>query len=338
MHNCQRHKAAGGKTATFLYRLAAGIPMRVGLSGTPFAHSPLDSYGIYRVLDPAIFGTNFSKFREQYAELEPVPGTMAKRIKRDYITGREIYKNTIELRQKINQIRFHAPSSVIKLPPVVHTVIPVEMGEKAEETYLELAEELVAEVGTGHIIASHAGVLITRLQQITSGWVPVTDEDDKSTMRPLDTGKRDALQDWLEDAPDEPLVVFCRFKADLAQVRDVSLKLGRPCFELSGSRNELADWQDPSTPHSAIIAVQIDAGAVGIRLDKASRVLYYSYTWQNGNYLQSLERVRHPSKTDTCFCDHLVAQLSDGKPSIDDVIRRTLGNRQEVIQMLCGTA
>lgn len=332
----QRAKAPGGKTALYLYRLAYGIPTRIGLSGTPFEHSPLDAYGIYRVLNPSIFGTNFSKFREQYAELEPIPGTTALRVKRERGTGKEIYKNTQELRQKVDSIRFYAGANVLTLPPVVHTVVPVQLAAKTEQMYTMFKENFISEHGDKVVTASNAGVLMTRLQQITSGWVPFDGEGDDEmptrVMEQVDTAKLDVLKELMEDLPaHEPLVIFARFHADLDAIHTVCEAVGRSHCELSGRRNDLTAWQHGDY---TVIVCQIDAGAVGIRLDRASRAIYFSYSWRQGNYQQSLERIRHPTKTQTCFIDHLVVQLRSGKLSIDEHMRRTLGNLEEVIREL----
>src|SRR5207302_255726 len=53
IHRC---KAPGGKASRFLARLGKAARFRLGLSGTPMPHSPLDVYAYYRFLDPRIFG------------------------------------------------------------------------------------------------------------------------------------------------------------------------------------------------------------------------------------------------------------------------------------------
>ena len=49
-------------------RAVAGIaaPWRLGLSGTVLQHSPLNAYGVYRALDPAILGTSYTRFKLQF--------------------------------------------------------------------------------------------------------------------------------------------------------------------------------------------------------------------------------------------------------------------------------
>ena len=70
----------------------------------------------------------------------------------------------------------------------------------------------MARVMDGTVTAANAMVKLLRLQQVTGGCVPT---DDGTTHR-VDSGKQKLLADTLEDiGKDEPVVVFCRFHADL---------------------------------------------------------------------------------------------------------------------------
>ena len=71
VHNC---KAPGGVMSRFVATLARRVPLRVGLTGTPMPHSPLDVYGQYRILDPEIFGTSYRRFMYEYAITKPMQG------------------------------------------------------------------------------------------------------------------------------------------------------------------------------------------------------------------------------------------------------------------------
>ena len=48
IHRC---KAPGGKASRYLARLGKAARFRLGLSGTPMPHSPLDVYGYFRFID-----------------------------------------------------------------------------------------------------------------------------------------------------------------------------------------------------------------------------------------------------------------------------------------------
>ena len=64
-----RAKAAGSKVSKYLAMLGRRVPVRMCLSGTPMANSPLDVYGQYRFLDRSIFGTSHERFLQRYAVL-----------------------------------------------------------------------------------------------------------------------------------------------------------------------------------------------------------------------------------------------------------------------------
>ena len=64
IHRC---KAPGGKASRFLARLGKAARFRLGLSGTPMPHSPLDVYGYFRFIDATIFGWSYNRFRQHFA-------------------------------------------------------------------------------------------------------------------------------------------------------------------------------------------------------------------------------------------------------------------------------
>src|SRR5215471_11123052 len=102
-------------------------------------------------------------------------------------------------------------------------------------------------------------VKLLRLQQITGGSL----EDERGVAHHVDSAKEDLLEDLLEDL-DEPVVVFARFKPDLAAIHRVCRKLGRSSGELSGSYDDLAAWQRGGPQDPVVLAVQIQAGGLGV--------------------------------------------------------------------------
>jgi SNF2 family DNA or RNA helicase len=120
------------------------------------------------------------------------------------------------------------------------------------------------------------------------------------------------LRDVFEDiAPDEPVVVFCRFHKDLEAVSRVADETGRRCLELSGRIDDLKRWQAGEAP---VLAVQIDSGGVGIDLTRARYSIYYSLGFSLGSYEQSLARIHRPGQTRPVEYIHLLAEGTvDGK-------------------------
>jgi len=145
-----------------------------------------------------------------------------------------------------------------------------QLGGEARRTYRSLKRNLMAELDAGEVTAANALVKLLRLQQITGGFIRTDDGQDVQ----IDSAKMNLLRDVLEDiAPDEPVVVFCRFHKDLEAVNRVADETGRRSLELSGRMDELKQWQAGEAP---VLAVQIDSGGVGVDLTRARYSIYYS--------------------------------------------------------------
>lgn len=321
VHRC---KSPGGKVSMYLSRLADRVPVRLGLSGTPLPHSPLDCYGSYRILDKGIFGTSFTMFRARYAVLQQIGANIAAKK----VIG---FQNQDELQRKMYSIAFRVKAEDVQdLPEIVDVIRTVTLGREALRVYGQLKQEFVTDYGNGQITAGNALTRLLRLQQIAAGFVKHDDNIELGTPGALvrvDHAKEDALADILEDlAEQEPVVVFCRFRHDLQTVHDVAAKLGRASLELSGDRNELKAWQEGKAP---IIAVQIQSGGIGIDATRARYAIYFSLSFSLGEYLQSRKRIHRPGQSRSCTIYHLVAEKT-----VDQQIYAALEAREEVVNAI----
>jgi SNF2 family DNA or RNA helicase len=180
------------------------------------------------------------------------------------------------------------------------------------------------------------------MQQITSEYLPVMreyyDENDKlhhelDRVEKIDSGKTELLEEIIEDiSEEEPVVVFCRFKHDLDEIKAVAEKLGRTYGEISGSRKDALDDKAELQDGIQIAGVQIQAGGVGIDLTKSHYCIYYSVGYSLGDYEQSLARIHRPGQTKPVFYYHLVAS-----GTIDEVIYSNLKNKKDVISTIIET-
>ena len=75
-----------------------------------------------------------------------------------------------------------------------------------------------------------------------------------------------------------------------------------------------------------VMAVQIQAGGVGIDLTRASIAVYYSFGFSLGDHLQSLARLHRPGQRHPVTFYHLIAQ-----GTVDEKVFRALQERREVI-------
>ena len=306
IHRC---KAPGGKASRYLARLGKVARFRLGLSGTPMPHSPLDVYGYFRFLDPSIFGWSFHRFRQHYAVMGG--------YQNHQVIG---YSNLDELNRRFYSITFTCGKEVLDLPPEVHITYTCHLAGEARKVYRSLERTLIAEVQSGEVTAANALVKLLRLQQITGGYIRTDEGHDIQ----IDSAKMNLLRDVFEDiAPEEAIVVFCRFHKDLAAVNRVADETGRRSLELSGRMDELKRWQDGEAP---VLAVQIDSGGVGVDLTRARYAIYYSLGFSLGSYEQSLARIHRPGQNRPVEYIHLLAE-----GTVDEKVMDALARRADVV-------
>lgn len=313
----ESHKIKGHNSTQGNFCAKLRARQKIALTGTPMPHSPLDIFGQYRALDPGIFGDSWWRFRAEYA-------TMVERGGKKWVAG---FRNQEDMRRRLDTIRFVVKAEELDLPPLVVVDFPVELEPKTRCAYEAMKRDYITSIAGHEVTAANALTVMIRLQQITSGFLPLpVDVHDEPTGGPgpsvvvqVGTEKRDALETLLDGMGDEPAVVFCRFHHDL----DVILATGDGVLELSGRKNELAEWQAGA---GRVLAVQIQAGGVGVDLTRAQYVVFYSLDHSLGNYEQAVARVHRTNQPHPVTVYRLIAT-----DTIDQRIANGLAKKKQVV-------
>jgi SNF2 family DNA or RNA helicase len=310
-----RAKSPSGAISRYMGKLGLRAERRLGLTGTPIPHSPLDIWGQFRFLDRDIYDPTYFSFKQRYAILGGYQGKVP--------VG---WRDMEDWRERFFSRSFQVGPEVLDLPPERDQTLHCALSPSGARIYAQMENDLIAWVGSAPapVIAANAMVRLLRLQQITSG--SVTDVNGQEQR--VDYSKQQMLADLLEDLPEaEPVVIFCRFRSDLARVRLVAAELGRASGELSGSHDDLAAWKRGRKNDPVILAVQIQAGGVGIDLTRAAYAIYYSVGFNLGDYLQSRARIYRNGQTRPVLFYHLAAQNT-----VDGIVIRALTRRQDLIK------
>lgn len=319
-----RIKAPAGRTSRLVSQLADRCAHRLLLTGTPMPHSPMDLYAQFRAMKKGVLPLSAAGFRSKYAVMGGYGGHEIIR-----------WRNIDELADRINPWTFRAwKSDVLDLPPFTHTTLPVELPPAARRAYTSVADDLRAQVEAGTVTAANAIVRCLRLQQIAQG-VTTTDEGQPIA---LHSEKRDALQDLLTDLPPkEPCVIFGLFHSDLDAIHHASREAGRASLEISGrttkSHINLQTWQAGEAPD---LAVQIQAGGVGIDLSRSAYAVFYASTWSLGDYEQALARIHRPGQERPVDYYHIVATNTIDR-DINTALRSKADVASKVIAALRGS-
>jgi len=324
----ESHKIANHSANVTKYtaRLGMVAKFRLCLSGTPLSKDPLSVFGQFKFLDRGVFGTSWTRFRDRYG----IKGDFGD----NHIVG---YKNTDELSDLVGLLTFTVGQEALDLPDVLDIPREVIFEDSAKKLYDEFEEACVADFGgeVGTLTADNVLVKMLRLQQMTSGMVPLDPEYDldfNGEFQPqpqqwvyVSDAKKKALFELLTDLPeDEPVVVFCKFRQDLEAIRDVAAMLGRRYGEISGDQKDLTP--EARMPEGIdLMGVQIQSGGVGIDLTRACYAVYYSVGYSLSDFQQSLARIHRPGQKRACRNYYLTV-----RGTIDEVVYRTLTRRQEV--------
>jgi SNF2 family DNA or RNA helicase len=305
-----RIKQPGGRTSRFAARLRLASQYRLGLTGTPMPHSPLDVYGQYRFLDPSIYDSTYGSFCQRYAIMNPLYPTPV------------AFRDLEDLKRRFYSIAFRVTEEVLDLPAALDEQQRCALSPEARRAYENLQENFIAWVRSATVTVRNALVKLLRLQQLTSGTLAT---DDGQAVA-IDRSKEQLLEDLLEDLdPGEPVVIFTRFHADLDRVHQVGQRLGRATAELSGRRDDLQLWAAPGGP--PLLACQIESGGVGIDLTRARYAVYYSLGFSLASYQQSRARILRPPQQRPVFFYHLLVENS-----VDEMIMRAIQKRKHLVE------
>ena len=127
--------------------------------------------------------------------------------------------------------------------------------------------------------------------------------------------KLQSFKDLVESTQDR-LIVFYNFNEELNQLKKVAESLERPVSEVNGHVKDLDAYENED---DSITFVQYQAGAMGLNLQKANKIIYFTPTCSGEQWRQSLKRVHRIGQQKHCFYYQLMC-----KGSIEEDIYQAL--------------
>lgn len=134
-----------------------------------------------------------------------------------------------------------------------------------------------------------------------------------------------ALIDIVESTSDR-LIIFYNFNIELYAIQEIALKLKRPFSQVNGSSKDLKAYE---TEPDSITAIQYQSGAMGLNLQLANKIVYFSPPLSSELYEQSKKRIHRINQTRPCFYYNLVC-----KNSVETKIYNVLAKRQDFTEKL----
>ena len=301
-----------------LLRYRPNVKRIVGLTGTPTGNGLMDLFAEYRILD---LGQRLGRFIGQYRETYFMPD---KRSSVQVFSWKPRPGAEEAIYRRISDITVSMKSiDYLKMPECLMNTVYVHMDEKEKARYDFLKENLflkvAEEAGPALIDAKNAATLCGKLSQLANGAVYAED----GTVARIHDRKLDALEDLIEAAAGQPLLIAYWYQHDISRIQERFPEV-RP---LKTSR-DMADWNAGRIP---LAAIHPASAGHGLNLQSGGhQLIWFGLTWSLELYQQTNARLwRQGQKAETVVIHHLVM-----KDSIDERILEALGRKDRTQESL----
>lgn len=284
----------------------------VGLTGTPSSNGLMDLFAEFKVIDGGErLGRFIGEFRSRYFEEGRRNGNIVyEYIPMDYAE--------CQIQDKISDITISMKAlDYLDMPDLISTKKLVRMSEKEKEKYSQFKKEYVlSELDGLEVTVANAASLTNKLVQLSNGAV----YSDDHTVVALHEQKLDALEDILESANGEPVLVAYWFKHDLARIMGRLEKL-KVKSRVMKTEEDIREWNKGNVP----VGLLHPAGAGhGLNLQKGGHhLVWFGLTWSLELYQQTNARLwRQGQEAETVVIQHIVTE-----GTIDEEILKALENK-----------
>ena len=309
-----RFKNRKAKQTKALWRLHAR--RRVMLTATPWGRSPADMWALLHWLHPAKF-SSYWRFFENYVQYYKPKGQFYK-----IVSGP---KNLEQLARVVAPYyRRRTKDEVLDLPALTYTDAPVLINGKQERLYLQLVREAYAELVGKEIILENALVKFLRLHQCALDPGLMAEGLPALPLKVVPS-KVEWLADWLEDHPQEPVVIVSRYRRF---VEKWLRKLAPNATIVGGMRQSAVQDALRVFNKTGRLVGSLDAVKEGLNLQKASTMIVMDGTWSTTAEYQLAQRIHRMGSKKPCQVVHLVAKLaSSRKYTVDKILRKAVNQK-----------
>lgn len=310
-------------------KIAPHFTYRTGLTGSPASNGYIDLFGQYYAIDDGErLGTTLTRYRSSY-------------FASDYMgwsyTVTEPGRQWIE--HKIADITLKMDSrDYLDLPAVRETNIMVDLPAKARKHYDEVEAKMFTELDTGKELEVFSKSSVgNKCLQICNG-NPYTDLDGE--WENLHDAKLDALEDVLEEAGGQPVLLAYAFKSDAQRIMK-RLKKYKP-VNLTGEKSSrtseiIKDWNSGKIKLLIGHPASMGHGLDGLQ-DSCSILVWFGLNWSLELYIQFNGRIdrngqKNPVSLIRILCrdtlDMAVADAIMRKATDEDGLKNSISRYRE---------
>ena len=313
------YKTVSTKRWKTLAKLLAPSTKLWMLTGTPAAQSPVDAFGLAKLVSPWLV-PKFSmawkdKVMQQLSRFKWVPKPNAKN---------EVY------RALQPAIRF-TKEECLDLPDIMHQTRDIPLTTQVAMFYKQLKTQMLIEAAGEQISAVNAAASLTKLLQISGGAV-YTDEHD---VVEFDVSPRlNALKEVLDETLHK-VIVFVPYIHTIEVVRKYLDANGYTNDIIKGDvsarnrANIIKTFQEEHDPR--VLVIQPQSASHGVTLTAANTIVFWSPVMSVETYLQCIARIERVGQVNKMTVVHL--QGSDVERKMYAMLQGKVESHQKLVDL-----
>ena len=301
-------KSNQAKRFKALRRVRGRIRRIIGLTGTPRPNGLEDLWPEIYLLDQGQrLGRTLSAFRARYLVPEKMNGHIVYSYRPRDGAEAEVYDALSDICMSIRK------EDVLQLPGQIYEDITLTPPAALLKKYKQFERDAVLEVLDGdEIMAGSAAALTNKLLQFANGAI----YDMGGQVHELHTIKLDALEELIEEAGGDPVLVLYAYQHDADRIRQ-RIK----CRSLDTSA-DIDAWNAGKIPVALAHPASIGHG---LNLQEGGHItIWYGLTYSLELYQQANERLNRPGQTQICRVYHLIL-----KGTHDERVLKSLTNKDK---------
>lgn len=291
------------------------IPRVVGLTGTPAPNGLIDLFAqMYLIDEGQRLGKTVTAYRDRFFR----PG----KRNGDIVYTYELKAPQNETEQQISDLISDITISMtaedyLKMPDKIMLYDYVDLAPKVLAMYRDFEKEQILELINSDepISAASAAALSNKLQQFANGAI----YDAERNVKDLHDEKLDKLEELVEAANGEPVLIAYSYKHDLERIMQ-KLKAYKP-VKLEKPEH-IADWNAGKIP---VLVTHPASAGHGLNLQKGGHnIVWFGNTWSLELYQQFNARLYRQGQMKPVMIHHIIA-----KNTIDEKIIKALEGKKQ---------
>lgn len=312
----KNNKTVRWKDLRDLTKVIKGLWM---LTGTPAAQSPVDAFGLARLVNPTAVPMFVSHFKDQVmykiSDYKWIPRPEAKAI----------------VHRALQPAIRYEKKDCLDLPPVTFVDRDAPLTPQQLVYYKKLKKDMLIEADGEEISAVNAAIQVNKLLQISGGAVYT---DTKEVLE-FDVSSRLKIVHEVVDETSNKVLVFVPFTHTIELLEKYLTKHHITCEVINGSvsvnrRTDIVTYFQ-NNEHPKVLIIQPQAASHGLTLTAADTIIWYAPCTSVETYLQANARIDRPGQVNAMTIVHLSGSQIERR--MYSLLRGNVANHNEIIDL-----